>query len=143
MSISLKAVSGTALVLALMAPGLALADPVVLVAALDGASETKGGDTDGSGSFSAEIDVESGDVCYVLSVSDIDDALAAHLHAGAAGKDGKPVLTLQVTGEDDDLCLAAEPDTLKEIVAAPASYYVNVHTQSFPAGAVRGQLSKE
>lgn len=143
MIISLRAVTGTALTLALMTPSLALADPVVLAAELGGANETKGGDNDGSGSFSAEIDAETGDVCYVLNVSDIGDALAAHLHAGAAGKDGKPVISLQVTGEDEDLCVAAEPDTLKEILAAPDSYYVNVHTREFPAGAVRGQLSKQ
>lgn len=126
--------------LALSLSGAALADPVVLKATLDGASETGGGDADGSGSFSAEIDPETGDICYVLSTADIGDAMAAHIHQGAAGKNGKPVITIEVTGEDEDLCIAAEPDTLKPIVAMPGDYYVNVHTADYPKGAIRGQL---
>lgn len=125
--------------LALSLSGAALAEPVVLSATLDGASEIGGGDTDGSGSFSAEIDPETGDICYTLSTADIGDAMAAHIHAGAAGTNGKPIITIEVTGEDD-LCIAAEPDTLKPIVETPGDYYVNVHTAEFPKGAIRGQL---
>jgi hypothetical protein len=132
----LMAGAATALV-----PAAALAAPVKLVAAIDGASETAGGDTDGSGSFSGELDTETGDVCYVLSVAKIAKPVAAHVHEGAAGADGKPVMTLEVTGPDGDMCLAAEPDLLKLIVATPGGYYVNVHTGDFPKGAVRGQLA--
>ena len=121
-------------------PAAALADTITLSATLDGANETAGGHADGSGMFSAEIDTESGDVCYVLAVEGIGDAVAAHIHDGAAGKDGKPVVTIDVTGEDEDRCIAVEPDTLKPIVAAPANFYVNVHTAQYPKGAVRGQL---
>lgn len=130
--------AGSALALSL--PAAALAEPVMLSASLDGASETKGGDPDGSGVFEAELDTDTGDLCYILAASDIADPTAAHIHAGAAGKDGKPVVTVEVTGEDEDLCIAVEPDTLKEIVANPAGYYVNVHNAEYPAGAVRGQL---
>ncbi|MBM3595985.1 MAG: CHRD domain-containing protein [Alphaproteobacteria bacterium] len=127
--------------LALM-PATAMAASVKLVATLDGASETSGGDLDGTGRFSAEVDAETGDVCYVLVANKISKPVAAHIHAGAAGTDGAPVLTLEVTGPDGDLCMAAEPDVLKPIVAGPEGYYVNVHTADVPKGAVRGQLSK-
>lgn len=127
---------------ALAFPAGALAETVKLAATLDGASETKGGDTDGSGSFSAEIDAQSGDLCYVLTVKDIATATAAHIHEGAAGVDGAPVVPIEVTGNGGDLCVAVEPDALKAIVAAPEGYYVNVHNNDFPAGAIRGQLTK-
>lgn len=126
-----------------MAPAAAMAGTVTLVATLNGANETGGGDPDGTGSFSGEIDDETGDVCYVLSADNIGKAVAAHIHAGAAGADGAPVVTLEVTGPDGDMCLAAEPDSLKPIVATPEAYYVNVHSADFPKGAVRGQLSKK
>lgn len=128
---------------ALSLPAMAHAKPVTLTATLDGAAETAGGDPDGSGSFSAEVDDETGDVCYVLTGEAIGAPTAAHIHEGAAGVDGKPVITIEVTGDDGDLCIAAEPDTLKPIVETPGNYYVNIHTAEFPKGAVRGQLAEE
>ena len=125
-----------------IAPGAAMAASVKLVSTLKGANETGGGDPDGTGSFSAEIDTETGDVCYVLVGNKIAKPTAAHVHSGAAGADGAPVLTIEVTGADGDLCMAAEPDVLKPIVASPEAYYVNIHTADFPKGALRGQLAK-
>ena len=49
-----------------LVPVAAMAEAVTLVATLSGANETGGGDSDGTGRFSAEIDTETGDVCYVL-----------------------------------------------------------------------------
>ncbi len=136
-SLAILAAAGLAMV-----PGAAMAAGVKFVATLNGANETGGGDADGTGRFSAEIDAETGDVCYVLVTEKIAKPVAAHIHTGAAGTDGAPALTIEVTGPDGDLCLAAEPDLLKLIIAAPEGYYVNIHTADFPKGAVRGQLSK-
>jgi hypothetical protein len=132
--------AGGSLALSLSFPATAFAQPVMLNATLSGANETKPGDPDGSGSFAAEVEIATGDVCYTLDVSDIGEAMAAHIHKGIAGKDGKPVASLQVTGPDDDLCMAMEPTLLEKIAAAPGAYYVNVHTKDFPAGAIRGQF---
>ena len=136
-SLAILTAAGLAIV-----PATAMAAGVKFEAALKGANETAGGDPDGTGRFSAEIDAETGDVCYVLVADKIAKPVAAHVHTGAAGSDGPPVLTIEVTGADGDMCLAAEPDVLKLIVAAPEGYYVNVHTADFPKGAMRGQLAK-
>lgn len=123
-----------------MSPVAAQAAATTLTASLAGAAETAGGDPDGSGAFSVEIDPDTGDFCYSLSAKGIDAPTMAHVHAGAAGADGPPVLTIAVA---DDECIAAEPSVLKPIVDNPAGYYVNIHTAAFPKGAVRGQLSKK
>ena len=133
--------SGTRAV-ALALPSLAVAKAVTLTAALNGENETATGHADGTGSFSAEIDAEAGDLCYTLAVDGLDNISGAHIHSGAAGTDGPVVTPLEVTGEDLDECIAMEPDALKAITAAPGDYYVNVHTTEFPAGAIRGQLAK-
>lgn len=128
---------GGAAAAAAFLPSVASAATVTLVSSLNGANETAGGDPDGTGSFTVELDPEAGDFCYTLTAAKIDKATMAHIHTGAAGADGPPVITLDVT---EDYCIAVEPEVLKPIVAAPADYYVNVHNAAYPKGAVRGQL---
>ncbi|MGE3692956.1 MAG: CHRD domain-containing protein [Novosphingobium sp.] len=116
----------------------ALAASVTLVSTLNGANEPGGGDTDGEGAFTVDIDADAGDFCYTLTASKIAKATMAHVHSGAAGANGPPVVTIDVASDE---CVAVDPEKLKAIVAAPADYYVNVHNAEFPAGAIRGQLS--
>lgn len=140
MAILTPMVAGTALIVA--GPAVA-GDMVVLTATLAGVNETGGGDPDGSGKFRAEIDADSGDLCFTLTVDGIGAPTAAHIHAGAAGADGDPVTTIAVTGPDGDECVAMPREAAKAIVTTPGAYYVNVHDAAFPKGAVRGQLVKE
>lgn len=118
----------------------AIAAPVILGATLAGANETAGGDPDGSGSFTVEIDPDAGDFCYTVKARDIATPTMVHVHSGAAGTDGPPVVTITMA---EDECIAAEPDVLRPIVATPGNYYVNVHTADYPKGAVRGQLERK
>lgn len=118
-------------------------DMVHLGATLSGANQTGGGDADGTGTFSAEMDAESGDLCFTLVVDKIAPPTAAHIHLGAAGADGDPVATIAVTGSGSDECIAMQREVAKAILANPAGYYVNVHTADYPKGAIRGQLVKK
>jgi hypothetical protein len=143
----LRHTSAFAAVLALAAINLAaaapaLANPVKLAATLTGDSETPPGKVGGTGGFTVELDPETNDFCYQLWAEGIGAPTMAHIHSGAAGASGPPVVTLDVTGKNDDACIAVEKDKLDPIVANPAGFYVNVHTAEFPAGAVRGQLAK-
>jgi hypothetical protein len=119
----------------------AQAAPVKLGAVLNGANEPAGGDADGTGSFSVEIDADAGDFCYTVTSARIGAPTMAHVHTGAAGANGPPVITIDAKGNDE--CLAVEPDVLKPIVATPEAYYVNIHNAEFPGGAIRGQLVKK
>lgn len=126
----------------LLCAGSAFAAPVKLSATLTGPAETPPGKPDGTGGFTVTVDPDTNDFCYSLWADKIGKPTMAHLHSGAAGASGPPVLTLDVTGKDSDECLAVDKEKLDPIVANPAAYYVNVHTAEFPAGAVRGQLAK-
>jgi hypothetical protein len=101
------------------------------------------GDPDGSGSATITLDESTGEVCYDITVENISEPSAAHIHEGAAGTAGGIVVTFDPgkIGEGES-CLASQPtDVVAAIVANPAGYYVNVHTADFPGGAVRGQLA--
>jgi hypothetical protein len=138
-------VSAPAAALALtvmLAPVAASAETVVLTATLSGANEVGGGAPNGNGAFRVEINSETGDFCYTLYAEKTAAPTMAHVHTGAAGVNGGPVITMDVTGKGSDLCIAVEPDKLKPILADPAGFYVNIHTADFPGGAVRGQLTK-
>lgn len=112
-----------------------------LHATLSGSAEVAGGDTDGTGTFTATIDKAQGQLCYELSVSDIATASAAHIHRGAEGKNGGPVVSLEAPADGSaKACTDVDADVLSELAADPAGFYVNVHNADFKAGALRGQL---
>jgi hypothetical protein len=111
---------------------------------LTGADEVPGpGDLDGSGEAFITLNHGRGEVCFQLSVSDIAPATAAHIHEAPAGVAGPVVVGLTPpTSGSSSGCVSADRDLIKDIIQNPADYYVNVHNAAFPAGAVRGQLSK-
>ncbi|MBY8821539.1 CHRD domain-containing protein [Sphingomonas colocasiae] len=129
---------------AIVATPAIAADPVKMVTKLSGAAEVPGpGDPDGSGTATVSVNAAKGEVCYTLSVDGIDAATMAHIHKGATGVAGPPVVTLDApAGGTSEGCKAAEAAVIAALIAAPADHYVNVHNAAFPKGAVRGQLGK-
>lgn len=103
----------------------------------------KGAGEEASGDFSAELDLANNRMCYLLEVLGLDDFTAAHIHEGGKGKNGPPVITLELAADDgEDVCVDVAPELIRKIARNPSRYYVNVHTSAFPAGAVRGQLDE-
>lgn len=115
-----------------------------LTAVLSGDEEVPGpGDEDGSGAATLRLNPGQEEICYDLAVDGIEPATASHIHRGTAGTNGGPVVTLEAPAEGASTgCVDAERDLIVEIIQNPASFYINVHNDEFPAGAVRGQLSK-
>jgi hypothetical protein len=110
-------------------------------AQLSGANEPAGGDPDGAGLARIEINNSTNTVCTDLEIRQISPATAAHIHRGAAGVNGPPVITLDTPDDNDsDDCDEVDQALIDEIRANPAGFYVNVHTADFPDGAIRGQL---
>ena len=110
-------------------------------AQLTGANEPGGGDPDGAGLARVEISDATNSVCTDLEVRGISAVTAAHIHRGAAGVNGPPVVNLDPPDDNDsDDCDDVGDALIDEIKRDPASFYVNVHTADYPDGAIRGQL---
>lgn len=124
-------------------------------ARLDGEQEVPGpGDPDGRGRFQFKI---KGDrLCYKLSVRDIRRPTAAHIHIAPKGEAGPVVVTLKTPPKNGSVsdCIRAQHNQNPKNAATALTFwelqgieqdaflfYVNVHNQKFPAGAIRGQLS--
>lgn len=103
------------------------------------------GDPDGSGlaviSVSEDFDV----LCYTLEVRGIAPSTGAHIHEAPITAAGPVVQPLQApTNGSSQECTAPAPSMdLRDLVENPQNYYVNVHNEPFPAGAVRGQTSAD
>jgi hypothetical protein len=111
--------------------------------ALTGEAESPAGDPVGTGTATVRLRAGQGQVCYQLAVSNLPAAAAAHIHRASAGASGPVVVPLQTPNAagTSSGCATAARALVNAILAGPASYYVNVHTAEFPAGAVRGQLT--
>jgi hypothetical protein len=141
----LAATLGMVALLAIGAPAYGEGRPFSTT--LTGAAEVPGpGDPDASGTALITLNQGQGEVCFDLSWAGIDGTVtAAHIHVGPAGVAGDVVVPLfagSFAGTDTASgCVSGVSEELiKAIRQDPASYYVNIHSDVFPAGAVRGQL---
>jgi len=101
------------------------------------------GDRDGRGSFTATVDGDQ--LCFGLTVKNIGDPVAAHIHKGGPNRSGDVVVPLTphpTTGDPGASggCVDVTPAGARAILKNPGRYYANVHNEEFGGGAVRGQL---
>jgi len=117
----------------------ARADQKTYTAAMTAAEETPPGPDGGSGTATITIDMASKNLCYDLSWSkEVGTPTNGHIHKGAKGAAGPTVVTLDVSQPKG--CVQADGAVLGQIESDPGGYYVNLHTNRYPTGAVRGQL---
>jgi CHRD domain len=130
---------------------------------LTGEEEVPGpGDEDGLGRARITIKDDRERVCFGLRWKKLDPVIAAHIHVGEEGEAGDIVVTLFTAGETGLTTLSntwtrlractetfsppegvTVAELLDDIEENPENYYVNVHTTTFPAGAIRGQLADD
>ena len=136
------AIAATLSLLAMLAlSGTALAAETILTADLVGDAET---DEDGTGSATITLDPDAGTACWEMTAEGIDPVTVSHIHEGAAGVDGGVVVDLDLDGfegSSDGCTEGVEAATLQAVIDDPAAYYVNLHNEAFPGGAIRGQLA--
>jgi CHRD domain len=106
------------------------------------------GDPDATGQADLRLNQGRERICFDLSWANVDGTVfAAHIHEAPAGTPGPIVVPLfegTFAGTDSvSDCVQADKSLVKDIRKHPSDYYVNVHSDpDFPAGAIRGQLSK-
>ncbi|MGH2817412.1 MAG: CHRD domain-containing protein [Actinomycetota bacterium] len=127
------------------------------VASLTGEQEVDPGpgDPDGTGRALFNLNVSRRRVCFNLSWRRIGAPTRAHIHEGRKGVAGGIVVTLFENGTDPDFvplpgtirsvqgCARdVERALIREIRDHPRRFYANIHNETFPAGAIRGQLRR-
>ena len=119
----------------------------VITVTLNGASECNAagtcnlGDPDGAGTTVFRF--RPGQVCYRVRVQNIRlPSAGTHIHRG--GRTSAGGIVVQMNAPDASAvasgCTATPQTLIDEILASPASFYNNVHTTDYPAGAIRGSL---
>lgn len=125
--------------------GPAAAAPQPLIATATGAAEVPGpGDQDGAASGAFTFNPTDNQFCYLVTAENLTEPVQAmHIHPGPAGVAAPPVITLDPAEVNATVEACIDTVTAElgaDIVADPASFYLNLLTSDFPDGAVRGQL---
>jgi hypothetical protein len=125
-------------------------------AELSGDNELPPVNTESNGTITIQGNNQS--INYQLSLSDMTNVTAAHIHLGAEDENGKVVVTLlnsdspagleletlggNFTDDDVQGSLAGLP--LEQLIGfmGNGSTYVNVHSVDFPFGEIRGQIEE-
>lgn len=110
------------------------------VAPLRGNEEVDPGDPTGSGLAVLDLGPD-GEVCFDITSDFLSDTpTAGHIHMAPAGVNGPVVLNLDLPTNGEDGCVTGTVDLVGNILASPGDYYVNLHSATYPAGALRGQV---
>lgn len=127
--------------------GIAQADTFVFSADIDGAQEVPGVDTPAIGFLAGVYDSDNQSFSFEWLITDnligTPDAPGAHIHNAPAGSNGSIVFgfatdTWELSGSS--LWENMTQDNIDELFAG--NMYVNFHTDAFPSGEVRGQITQ-
>ncbi len=114
-----------------------------LTAELSGDNVVPGpGDDDGTGTATITINPGQGEITYNISISNVDNVTGIHIHKADSSSAGPVVVPLTSSGELSGTVTGVDKELIQDILKNPSGYYVQAHSTDFPAGAIRGQLSK-
>jgi CHRD domain-containing protein len=124
---------------------------------LTGSEEVPAVQTNAAGT--AEIsafDISSDSISYGINATNISGVTAAHTHLGKQGENGPIVATFfkyvgprpinevmeggTITADDLEGPLKGKPLSELAVAGANGSLYINIHTEHYPNGEIRGQI---
>ena len=117
-------------------------DPnIVFETTLTGAKEVPANDSEATGN--ATLTFNKGTKIFVLKVTHtIANPTAGHIHMGAVGENGDVIFPFDSAVSPISLTSSALTDA--QITALnKGDFYVNIHTEEFPGGEIRGNLTKK
>ena len=113
-------------------------------AVLNGDNVPGAADTDGWGRVRIDIHRTTHRLCADLEIRSIGPVTSAQIYRGGPGAAGEPVARLERPDDDDSWDCKPIGDALaQEIESNPSAFYVEVRTEEFPNGAIRGQLAPD
>jgi hypothetical protein len=101
------------------------------------------GDSDGAGGVFVSLGTKTGTLCFFADTANISTPLTGvHLHRGLRGQQGEAVVELHGPSTDPDVsgCLTLDREQVKDISRNSGNYYIDLHNEEFPNGALRAQL---
>lgn len=106
---------------------------------LNGANEVgASGDPDGIGGGTLKIDAATNEIVWDFWANNIYVPIVGfHIHNAPAGMNGPVVVNFNSMFSGSLTSAVAQ-----DILAKPSDYYLNIHTQDYPGGAIRGQVAK-
>ncbi|NJM07262.1 CHRD domain-containing protein [Candidatus Gracilibacteria bacterium] len=110
-------------------------------AEVDNGGNSGVGDPDGVAVANVRIAPNRDLICINALVANTSALILAHIHVGR--RQNGPVaidFTERIRGNEIRGCVKADEQLLRRIVLEPQNYYINIHSDEFPAGAVRGQV---
>src|SRR3954451_5906264 len=107
---------------------------------MNGKQEVPKGEPNGKGAAKVTLEPSRGKICFKLSCHAINKPVASHIHQAKKGASGPIVVPFFAGAPKHSGCVRVAKSVINKIAKKPANYYVNIHTATFPAGAVRGQL---
>lgn len=110
-------------------------------AELNGANEVPANEVDSTGTATATYN-KTTKILTVDVTHDVEGATAAHIHKGAIGENGDVVFPFP--SADSPMKLTTDAlTTEQEKDLEDGMYYINIHTEAYPGGIIRGQLEKK
>jgi hypothetical protein len=147
------------LVLVFATTGMAAAAPRAFVAEADGAQEVPAVETSAQGAAVFVLSDDGESLGYRVWVTGLEDVRFAHIHLAPEGANGPVVTFLQRDRVDGpvrgkyaegvitaaDLLGPLAGQSISDLVAAidAGNTYINIHTDAFPAGELRGQIRSQ
>jgi CHRD domain-containing protein len=132
------ALAGAASIAVMAAP--VHAEMLTLKAQLTGAQEVPPTGSAGTGTADVKVDTEAKKATWTVQYSGLSgDATAAHFHGPAMpGESAGPVI--DISGKIENGAADLTDSQLADLEAG--KLYINIHTEKFPDGEIRGQVTK-